>query len=196
MRIEARLVHVRHHAGQLIGVKIDLGELLPGQVALDGHGRKARRGVHITDDAPTALERVGDQAAQQVERLVQIVGLVAYHQHAETGPVSGDDHAVAVADDATRRRHQTEVELVGGGEGGVFLRLDDLQLAEARRQAQHAQTGQAAQHQGTSQEGALPLVDVRKEDRGFAAHRNRTSPSSNRWIRRSASGKIKSVGTI
>ena len=141
MRIEARLVHVGHHAGQLIGVEVDLRELLPGQIALDRHGGKPRRGVHITDDTPTALKRVGDQSPKQVERLVQILGLVAHHQHAETGTVAGDDDTVAVADDAPRRRHQPEVELIGGGERRVFLGLHDLQLTEARRQAQHAQTG-------------------------------------------------------
>ena len=195
MRVVAGLVHVSHHAGQFIGVEVDLGELLPRQVALDRDGREARGGIDVADDAPAAFERVGDQLAQKVERLVQILGLVANHQHTETGPVAGDDHAVAVADDAARGRNQTEVELAGGGEGGVFLGLDDLQLAEARGQAQYAQPGQTAQHEGAPQEGALPLIDVRKEDRGFA-HRNRTSPSSNRWIRRSASGKIRSVGTI
>ncbi len=196
VRIVAGLVHVSHDAGQFSRVQIDLGELLPGQVALDRDRRETRRGVDVADDGATALQGVRQQLTQQVQRLVQILGLVANDQDAEAGPVPGDDHAVAVLDQAARRRHLAEVELVARRQGGELFRLEELQMRQASDQGQPAHDRRPAQQHGAPQEGALPLVHVGKEDMRFAAHRNRTSASSKRSINQSASGKSRSVGII
>ena len=195
-RIVAGLVHVGHDAGQFGGVQIDLRELLPGQVALDRNRREARGGVDFADQGAPPFQSVRQQLAQKVQGLIQILGLVAHDQDAEAGPVAGDDDAVAILDQAPRRRHQAEVELVVGGKGGVFLGLDDLKLRQTPHQGRRPQRHPPAQQEGAPQEGTLPLVHVREEDMGFAAHRNRTSASSNRWISQSARGKSSSVGTI
>ncbi|MND86098.1 hypothetical protein D3C80_780500 [compost metagenome] len=194
MGIVAGLVHVGHDAGQVGGVQIDPGELLPGQVALDRHRREARGRVDLADDGAAALQGVGQQLPQQVQGLIQVLGLVAHDQDPEAGPVAGDDDAVAVLDQATRRRDQAEVELVVGCEGGVLLGLDHLKLGQAAGQGGDPQRRPAAQQQGAAQEGALPLIDVGKEDGRFAAHRKRTSASSNRSISQSASGNSSRVG--
>ena len=195
-RIVAGLVHVGHDAGQFVGVLVDLGEFFPGQVALDRHRVELGRGVDVTDDGPSALQGIGQQPAQQVQRLVQILGLVTDHQHPETGPVAGDDHAVAVLDQAARRRDHAEVELVLRRQGRIFLGLDDLKLGQPPHQGRDPQGRQPAEHEGAAQEGALALVDVGEEDGGFAAHRNRISPSSNRSSIQSAIGYRIRVGRI
>ena len=195
-RVVAGLVHVGHDARKLVRIQVDAGELLPGQVALDRDRREARGGVDVADDRPAPVHGVRQQPTEQVERLVQILGLVAHHQHPETGAVAGNDHAVAVEDPPARRRHQTEVELVVRRHGGVLAGLDDLKLGQTTGQGQTTERGQAAEHKGAPQEGALSLIDVREEDGGFGAHRNLTSPSSKRSIIRSANGKSSRVGTI
>ena len=194
-RVVTGLVHVGHDPRQLVGIQVDAGELLPGQVALDRDRRKARGGVDVADDGPAPVQGIRQQPTQQVERLVQVLGLVAHHQHPETWAVAGDDHAVAVEDATARRGHQSEVEPVVRRHGGVLAGLDDLKLGQSAGQGQSAQGGQAAQHEGAAQEGALALIDVREEDRGFRAHRNLTSPSSNRSIIQLANGKRSRVGT-
>ena len=194
-RIVPRLVHIDHHAGQFVGVLIDLGELLPGQVALDRHRVELGRRIDVADDRATALQRVGQQPSQKVQRLVQILGLVAHHQHTEAGAVAGDDDAVAVLDQAARRRDHAKVELVLRRQGRIFLSLNDLQLAQPSDQRGDPQRRRPAQHEGAPQEGPLTLIHIGKEDGGLAAHRNRISPSSNRSSIQLAIGNSSSVGT-
>src|SRR5690606_28547762 len=111
------------------------------------------------------------------------------------GPVAGDDHALAVKDAAARRRDEAEIELVVDRQGGVFARLNHLKLAQAAAQRQQPQGRGAAQQEGAAQERALALIDVRKEDRRFAAHRKRTSPSSKRSSIQPTTGNRARVGT-
>ena len=194
-RVVARLVHIDHHAGQFVGVLIDLGELLPGQVALDRHRVELGRRIDVADDGAPPLQRVGQHTPQKIQRLVQILGFVAHHQHPETGAIAGDDDAVAVLDQAARRRDHAKVELVLRRQGRIFLSLHDLQLAQPSDQRGDPQRRRPAQHEGAPQEGPLTLIHIGKEDGGLAAHRNRISPSSNRSSIQLAIGNSSSVGT-
>ncbi len=193
-RIEAGIMHIGHDARKLVGIQVDAGELIPAEVGLDRHGRETRGGIDVADDGPAAVHGVGQQAAQQVQGLVQILGLIAHDQDAETGAIARDDHAVAIQHPAARRRHEAEVELVVGSKRGVFLGLNDLKLAQPSDQGDAAQRGQAAEYQGAAQEGTLALVWIGKDQGRFRAHRNLTSPSSNRSIMLLANGKRRRVG--
>ena len=193
-RVVAGVVHVSHDARQLVGVQVDLGELFPGQVALDRHGRKAWRGVDVADDRPAAIHRVRQELTQQIQRLVQILGFVPHHQHAEARPVAGDHHPVAVLDHPARRRRQAEVELVVRRQRRIFLRLHYLQLAQPSDEGRDAQRRHAAEDQCSPEERSLALVGIGEKDRRFAAHRNLTSPSSNRSSIQAAMGNRIRVG--
>ena len=193
-RIVARLVHIDHHAGQFVGVLIDLGELLPGQVALDRHRVELGGRIDVADDGAPPLQRVGQQPSQKVQGLVQILGFVAHDQHTEARSVAGDDDAVAVLDQAARRRDHAKVELVLRRQGRIFLSLNDLQLTQPSDQRGDPQRRRPAQHKSAPQEGPLPLIHIGKEDGGLAAHRNRISPSSNRSSIQLAIGYSSSVG--
>ncbi len=160
-------------------MQVDLGKLFPGQIAFDRNRREAGGRVNFADNRPPTLQCIGQQATQQVQCLVQILGLVTHHQHAEARPVARNRHPVTVFDQTTRRRHQTEIELVTGRKRGILLGLEQLQLRQSAHQQTHAGKGCAPEDNGTAQEQGLPFVDVGKEQLRFAAHRNLTSLSSN-----------------
>jgi hypothetical protein len=87
-----------------------------------------------------------------------------------TRPVSGDDDAVAILDESARRRHEAEVELVLGRQGGELPGLDHLQLAQSQSETHHAEGRQPADDERAAQERALSLVRVAEEDGGLGTH--------------------------
>jgi hypothetical protein len=90
--------------------------------------------------------------------------LVLGDHQPEVRPVGGQGHAVAVEDQAARRRHQAVVELVAGRKLLVAPGLDQLQLGQAPAQGQQAAAGQAAHQERAAVEDPLPLVDLEEED--------------------------------
>ncbi len=187
--VDAHLAHVGGDARQLRQAGVDAGELVPGHVVGHGHGDVAARGVELTHQGFALVHRDRDDRGDRVERRVDVAAdLVARDQQAEGRAVGRQLHAVAVEDAAAGRRHQAVVELVGGRQLGVAGVVQQLQLHQARGQAEHAEGREAAEQQRPAVEHALPLVDLVEEDMRFAAHRKRGSASSNRPIRRSAKG--------
>jgi hypothetical protein len=119
---------------------------------------------------------------ESLQRGGRIQILVAREQQPEVRAVAGQQHAVAVDDQAARRRGQAEVELVLDGELLEPLGLDELQIGQPRAERRQTQSRHAAQQDLPPMEQALAFVDIGKEDRRLA-HRNLTSASSKRSIR-------------
>lgn len=153
------------------------------------------RGVDVADDGAAAFQGVGKQPTQQVQGLVQVLGFVAHHQHSETGAVAGDDDAVAILDQAPRRRNHAEVELVLRREGRILLSLHDLELGQPPYKRRHAEGRQAAEHEGAPQERALSFIDVGEKMEGSpligseCLHRRTAQASSQRPDKAGGSGR-------
>ena len=105
------------------------------------------------------------------------VVVVLGQQQPEIGTVGGQHDAVAVEDQAARRRGEQELELVVLREHLVAVRLDQLQLGQPSAQRHQAGAGETAEQERPSMEAPLTLVDVVEID-GGPDHRKRTSARS------------------
>jgi hypothetical protein len=88
---------------------------------------------------------------------------------------------------STPLRYQPKIELVVGRQQAVAVVFDDLQFGQPAAERQKTNAGQTAHDEGAAVKYPLPFIDLIEEDRGLV-HRNRTSASSNRSIRRFANG--------
>ena len=84
--------------------------------------------------------RVGeaDRAAQPLQHRAQRVLLLRQHRHRVADHVVGDDLAVAVVDDAARRRQRQLAQSVRLGLERVLLVLQHLRCGRTRRQEERA----------------------------------------------------------
>ena len=118
-----------------------------------------------------------DQLGYLGEDGVDVGVVVLGQQKTKVGTVGGEDDAVAIEDDAARRRGEQELELVVFREHLVAACLDQLELGEPSAERHKAHAGETAEEEGSAVEPRLTLVDVVEIDGGLD-HRKRTSARS------------------
>ncbi len=168
--VGAHLVHVGDDARNIGGVEADLGEILPRQVGRNDGRHRPLVLVDVAQDTPPRRLGLRQDVGDLIQRVVDVLDLVGLDQHAEAGPVAGDQLAVAVDDIAARRRHQAKVELVAGGQLAVLAPLQHLQVDQPAGQGEQAERHYAAHDEGAAIERSLTLIDVCKDDGRFGGH--------------------------
>ena len=112
--VNAHLAHVGGDAAQFRRPDIDGAELFPAHVLHDLHRRLARRVGDLPQQAGLAGVVQRHELGQGLQRRFRIDTFVLGDHQPEVGAVGGQHHAIAVDDQAARRRRHLEVELVGG----------------------------------------------------------------------------------
>ncbi len=98
------------------------------------------------------------QARKIAQGLFQILGLLGHQDRAVVREIGGERHAEAVQDEAAGRWQQPQVDAVFVGQQAILLRLDDLQVIEARNERSHQRRLHAAQnHRPTGKDLRLVL---------------------------------------
>ncbi|MNE14072.1 hypothetical protein D3C80_1069310 [compost metagenome] len=123
------------HARQAELVNGDPGDLLFAQLKQDRHRleRPAPLTHALLEDHPV-FGRQFQHFDDHVEHLLPVAGTLAGHAQAETRPVIGNHHAVAVENQPASRRNRLHVDAVVFRQGRVVLVLDHLQEIQTRDQ--------------------------------------------------------------
>jgi len=94
-----------------------------------------------------------------VQYLLPVPRAFAGHRQAETGPVVGHDHAVAVEDQPAGRRDRLHMHPIVLRQRGVVVVLNDLQVVQPRDQHAHQQHHRdCADHNAVTHQAGVFLV--------------------------------------
>ncbi len=165
--IGALFVHVGDDARDIIGVEADLGKVFPVEVGGDDGRDRTFVLIDVAQDAAARGHGLRQDIGQLVQGVVDVRDFVGFDHDAERRPVAGDQLAVTVEDVTARRRDQTKVKLVGGGQGLIFSALDDLEMGQAPGQGEQAEGHRAPHEKGAPGEHALTFIDIGKDDGRF-----------------------------
>ena len=95
--------------------------------------------LDLSEDAAAIGLAHGNQHRHRVERGIDIRDLICDQGDPVVLPVGGQGHAEAVDDATSRRRQQPQIDALLICEGGVFVRLMDLQIIESARKCREQQ---------------------------------------------------------
>ena len=173
-------VHVAQHVGKQLAVGV-----VAHRVGGHAHARQpvlvhGDAGDFVLAEAPAQRDRVPGPA-RPLQALVEAFDVVAFqrhqlvdlaqgplqvgnllddHFHGEVRPVGGENFAVAVGDQAARRRHRLGLHPVFIAERGIAAVLENLQPGHAPHQPHGQQGDQNGAHQQAKAENPLLVVVV------------------------------------
>ena len=156
--IVARLAEIDEHTGQVGGVELDPGDLLPTEILPHHDGLRVAAAAQFAQQ-PGLLGVAQDQ--DLIETLDQHVGAAATvrrRHDAEVVAVDRQRHAAAIEDQPARRRQEPHADPVLLGQRGEAIGLDDLELVEAAGQRGQQDGLRPAQHEGAAREEAAAFA--------------------------------------
>ena len=138
LRIVANQLRNHLNAGQTELVDGNAGNLLFSQLKQNGHRLEWPSPLlHALFEQHPIIRRQFQHADNDVQHLLPVARTLAGHAQAETGPIIGDDHPIAVVDQPTGWRNRLNMNPVVLRQGRVILVLDDLQEIQPRNQHAH-----------------------------------------------------------
>ncbi len=126
------------HAGQLQGVRLDEGELLPAHIAVDpqrGEGPAVfENGFVVHGEGQVDLRVEGLQLLHEPLEVLHVLG---EDHHVEGRPVLHENDPPGIEDDPPHRLHLADADAVVFGSLEEILPLDDLQVPQPQDEQAH-----------------------------------------------------------
>ncbi len=176
-RIGAR--QIRHHvdAGEAPALRGETRDLVLGQFQAQRNAVERTLAFAQRGETLDVVVRQRDHLGERGEHRVHVLDLLGHHFEAERGDVLGQQHAVAVVDQAARRRNAAHRDAVVVRTRREFGVAGDLQVPETRGESGQAQRDQDETGERATAETlrfALRVLDL--PGRGFSAlfHDSRT----------------------
>lgn len=148
------------HTRQTELVDRHTGDLLFVQLEQNGHRLEGPSPLlHAFFEQRTVIGRQLQHFNNAVQYCLPITGTLASHRQAETRPVVGNDHAVAVEDQPAGRRDRLHMHPVVLRQRRVIVVLDDLQVVKPRNQHANEQDDRhRADHDAVTHQAGVFLV--------------------------------------
>jgi len=152
LRVVAGEVGHHVHAGKTPAVHRETVDLVLGEVQLQRHAVEAAALLDLLEETVDVVLAQRHHHAQLRQHRLHVLDLLGYHLEPERGHVVGQQHAVAIVDEAARRRQHARLDPVVHRAGDELVVPRHLQVDVARNQRAQPQQDQRKAHQRAAPE--------------------------------------------